>query len=487
MKPVIALVGRPNVGKSTLFNRLTKSREALVANMPGLTRDRKYGEGRVKDDLFIVIDTGGISGDEEGIDLEMASQSLQAIMEANICLFLVDAKDGLLPDDNRILEYLRKHQKCTYLVVNKVDGLDTDIALADFYSLGIKELFPITATQGKGVASLLSNVLSTFNNQFLNSDTVVGSDADASRVMGIKIAIAGRPNVGKSTLVNRMLGEDRVVVFDQPGTTRDSIYVPFERRDQKYTLIDTAGIRKRGKTKETVEKFSVVKSLQAIQDSNVAILVIDSRTGIVEQDLHLLGYVIETGRALVIALNKWDGLGTEGKEKIKSEISRRFSFVNFAKIHFISALHGTGVGDLYKSIHNAYESAQKVLSTNRLTQILQDAVIDHAPPVINGRRIKLKYAHAGGHNPPIIVIHGKQTEKLPSNYSRYLEKTFRTALKLEGTPVRIELRTTDNPFTKHEENLTPQQVAQKRRIKKNKKPSKFDSRGTPLSKNNREQ
>jgi len=459
--------------------------------MPGLTRDRKYGEGRVKDDLFIVIDTGGISGDEEGIDLEMASQSLQAIMEANICLFLVDAKDGLLPDDSRILEYLRKHQKCTYLVVNKVDGLDPDIALADFYSLGIKDLSPITATQGKGVASLLSNVLSTFNNQFLNSDTVVGSDADAdadaSRVMGIKIAIAGRPNVGKSTLVNRMLGEDRVVVFDQPGTTRDSIYVPFERRDQKYTLIDTAGIRKRGKTKETVEKFSVVKSLQAIQDSNVAILVIDSRAGIVEQDLHLLGYVIETGRALVIALNKWDGLGTEGKEKIKSEISRRFSFVNFAKIHFISALHGTGVGDLYKSIHNAYESAQKVLSTNRLTQILQDAVIDHAPPVINGRRIKLKYAHAGGHNPPIIVIHGKQTEKLPSNYSRYLEKTFRTALKLEGTPVRIELRTTDNPFIKHEENLTPQQVAQKRRIKKNKKPSKFDSRGTPSSKNNGEQ
>jgi GTP-binding protein len=487
MKPVIALVGRPNVGKSTLFNRLTKSREAIVANMPGLTRDRKYGEGRVKDELFIVIDTGGISGDEEGIDLEMASQSLQAIMEANICLFLVDAKDGLLPDDNQILEYLRKHQKCTYLVVNKVDGLDTDIALADFYSLGIKDLYPITATHGKGVASLLSRVLSTFNSQLVNTDTVADSDADASRVMGIKIAIAGRPNVGKSTLVNRMLGEDRVVVFDQPGTTRDSIYVPFERRAQKYTLIDTAGIRKRGKTKETVEKFSVVKALQAIQDSNVAILVIDARTGIVEQDLHLLGYVIETGRALVIALNKWDGLGTEGKEKIKSEIARRFAFVNFAKIHFISALHGTGVGDLYKSIHNAYESAQKVLSTNRLTQILQDAVIDHAPPVINGRRIKLKYAHAGGHNPPIIVIHGKQTEKLPSNYSRYLEKTFRTALKLEGTPVRIELRTTDNPFTKHEENLTPQQVAQKRRIKKNKKLSKFDSRGTPSSKNNREQ
>ena len=321
----------------------------------------------------------------------------------------------------------------------------------------------------------------------LNDDIVSESDASASQLMGIKIAIAGRPNVGKSTLVNRMLGEDRVVVFDQPGTTRDSIYVPFERRAQKYTLIDTAGIRKRGKTKETVEKFSVVKSLQAIQDSNVAILVIDARTGIVEQDLHLLGYVIETGRALVIALNKWDGLGVGEKEKIKSEISRRFAFVNFAKIHFISALHGTGVGDLYKSIHTAYESAQKILSTNRLTQILQDAIIDHAPPVINGRRIKLKYAHTGGHNPPIIVIHGKQTEKLPANYSRYLEKTFRTALKLEGTPVRIELRTTDNPFTKHEENLTAQQVAQKRRIKKNRKPSKFASRREPSIKKNKDQ
>ena len=281
--------------------------------------------------------------------------------------------------------------------------------------------------------------------------------------------MAGRPNVGKSTLVNRMLGEERVVVYDQPGTTRDSIYIPFERRGQRYTLIDTAGIRRRGKTKETVEKFSVVKSLQAIQDANVVIMVVDARQSIVEQDLHLLGYVIEAGRALVIALNKWDGMDEEAKEKVRMDIRRRFSFVDFAKLHFISALHGTGVGEMYGSVHKAYESARRKLNTNKLTQILQDAVVEHAPPTVNGRRIKLRYAHAGGQNPPTIVIHGKQTQKLPASYSRYLENKFRKVLKLEGTPLRIELRSGDNPFVKAEENLTPQQVAQKRRIRKNRK------------------
>lgn len=472
MKPVIALVGRPNVGKSTLFNRLTKSREAIVANFPGLTRDRKYGEGELEGQTFIAIDTGGISGDEEGIDLEMAAQSLQAIEEAHICLFLVDAKDGLMPDDHRILDYLRKRDKHTYLVANKIDGLDPDIALADFYSLGFAEVHPITATQGRGVKSLLLGVLEEFAAIAAANKSEDDFDLDDESVTGIKIAIAGRPNVGKSTLVNRLLGEDRVVVYDQPGTTRDSIYIPFERRDQRYTLIDTAGIRKRGKTRETVEKFSVVKSLQSIQDANVVVLVVDARTGIVEQDLHLLGYVIDTGRALVIALNKWDGMDQEGKEKIKSDILRRFTFVNFAKIHFISALHGTGVGDLYPSIHRAYESARKTLTTNILTQILQDAVTDHAPPIINGRRIKLRYAHAGGQNPPIIVIHGKQTDKVPGNYTRYLEKTFRKVLKLEGTPVKIELRSGENPFIKSEENLNPQQIARKRRMTKNKVQSK---------------
>lgn len=472
MRPVIALVGRPNVGKSTLFNRLTRSRDAIVANIPGLTRDRQYGEGKLGDKSFIAIDTGGITGDEEGIDMEMASQSLQAIEEANICLFMVDAKDGLLPDDNRILDHLRKRSKNTYLVVNKIDGRDPDAALVDFYSLGMSEIFPITATQGRGVKSMLTHIINEFEKEYVKNDEQTETDSEDGQVKGIKIAIAGRPNVGKSTLVNRMLGEDRVVVFDQPGTTRDSVYIPYERRGQLYTLIDTAGIKKRGRTKETVEKFSVVKSLQAIQDAHVVVLLVDARTGIVEQDLHLLGYVIETGRALVIAINKWDGMSHDAKDKVKSEIRRRFIFVDFAKIHFISALHGTGVGDLYKSIHIAYESATKKLTTNRLTEILQHAVVDHAPPIINGRRIKLRYAHAGGQNPPIIVIHGKQTEKLPGSYSRYLEKTFRKVLKLEGTPVRIELRSGDNPFVKGEEDMTQQQISKKRRIKKYKKLNK---------------
>ena len=457
MRPVIALVGRPNVGKSTLFNRLTRSRDAIVANLPGLTRDRQYGKGLHNGKSFIVIDTGGITGYEGGIDFEMASQSLLAIDEASICLFLVDARDGLTPDDEKIVDYLRKSNKNSYLVVNKVDGLDADQATADFYSLGLTQIFSITATQGRGVNSLLKEVLSGAEDD----------ENEAEVATGIKIAIAGRPNVGKSTLVNRMLGEERVVVYDQPGTTRDSVYIPFERRGKKYTLIDTAGIRKRGKTKETVEKFSVVKSLQAIQGANVVVLLVAAHESIVEQDLHLLGYVIDSGRALVIAINKWDGMEEGQKDTIKSDIRRRFTFVDFATIHFISALHGTGVGDLYKSIHKAYNSAKKKLSTNQLTQVLQQAVTDHVPPMVNGRRIKLRYAHPGGQNPPTIVIHGKQTKKLPVHYSGYLEITFRSLLKLEGTPVRIELRSDENPFTKDEKNLSQRQVARKRKIKKN--------------------
>ena len=457
MRPVIALVGRPNVGKSTLFNRLTRSRDAIVANLPGLTRDRQYGKGLHNGKSFIVIDTGGITGYEGGIDFEMASQSLLAIDEASICLFLVDARDGLTPDDEKIVDYLRKSNKNSYLVVNKVDGLDADQATADFYSLGLTQIFSITATQGRGVNSLLKEVLRGTEDE----------ENEAEVATGIKIAIAGRPNVGKSTLVNRMLGEERVVVYDQPGTTRDSVYIPFERRGKKYTLIDTAGIRKRGKTKETIEKFSVVKSLQAIQGANVVVLLVDAHESIVEQDLHLLGYVIDSGRALVIAINKWDGMEDSQKDTIKSDIRRRFTFVDFATIHFISALHGTGVGDLYKSIHKAYNSAKKKLSTNQLTQVLQQAVTAHVPPMVNGRRIKLRYAHPGGQNPPTIVIHGKQTKKLPAHYSRYLEKTFRSLLKLEGTPVRIELRSDENPFTKDEKNLSQRQVARKRKIKKN--------------------
>ncbi|MDC0598384.1 ribosome biogenesis GTPase Der [Gammaproteobacteria bacterium] len=459
MVPVIALVGRPNVGKSTLFNRFTHTRDALVADFSGLTRDRQYGEGKFEERPFIVIDTGGINGAEEGIDFLMAEQSLLAIEESDLVLLLVDAKAGLSPGDEHIINYLRKMQKPAMLVVNKTDGIDLDIALADFYGLGFDELHGIAASQGRGVTKLVEAAMSRFPES--------EAEPTDTQAQGIKIAVAGRPNVGKSTLVNRLLGEERVVVYDHPGTTRDSVYIPYERRGQKYTLIDTAGIRKRGRTKETVEKFSVVKSLQAIKDANVVVLLLDAREGIVEQDLHLLGYILETGRALVIALNKWDGMDEYAKDQVKKAIRRRFVFVDFAKIHFISALHGSGVGNLYKSIDIAYSSASKKLLTNQLTQILERAVAAHAPPVINSRRIKLRYAHAGGQNPPLIVIHGKQTEKVPTHYIRYLEKTFRKLLKLEGTPVRIELRSDENPFTRSEDKLTNQQVARKRRIQKN--------------------
>ncbi len=461
MRPVIALVGRPNVGKSTLFNRLTRSRDALVANIPGLTRDRQYGQGLLGASPYIVIDTGGISGDEQGIDFEMAAQSLQAIEEANVVLFMVDARDGLTPTDSFILDHLRKNNKTVYLVINKVDGLDVDQAMSEFYVTGMEFLFPITATQGRGVTKMIDSVLSEFPEHAPEGEDLAAGDEN------IKIAIAGCPNVGKSTLVNRMLGEERVVVYDQPGTTRDSIYIPFERHGRQYTLIDTAGIRRRGKTREVAEKFSVVKSLQSIQDANVVIMVLDAQKGIVEQDMHLLDYVIQAGRGLVIALNKWDGMDDHQRDDVKSEVKRRLAFADFAQVHYISARHGTGVGDLYRSVHKAYKSARKEFSTNLLTRILQAATSEHAPPTINNRRIKLRYAHVGGHNPPIVVIHGKQTDKLPDSYRRFLEKYFRNALKLEGTPIRIEFKSSDNPFTEKEKNLSPQKVAQKRRIKKN--------------------
>ncbi len=461
MRPVIALVGRPNVGKSTLFNRLTRSRDALVANIPGLTRDRQYGQGLLGASPYIVIDTGGISGDEQGIDFEMAAQSLQAIVEANVVLFIVDARDGLTPTDSFILDHLRKNNKTVYLVINKVDGLDVDQAMSEFYVTGMEFLFPITATQGRGVTKMIDSVLSEFPEHAPEGEDLAAGDEN------IKIAIAGCPNVGKSTLVNRMLGEERVVVYDQPGTTRDSIYIPFERHGRQYTLIDTAGIRRRGKTREVAEKFSVVKSLQSIQDANVVIMVLDAQKGIVEQDMHLLDYVIQAGRGLVIAFNKWDGMDDHQRNDVKSEVKRRLAFADFAQVHFISARHGTGVGDLYRSVHKAYKSARKEFSTNLLTRILQAATSEHAPPTINNRRIKLRYAHVGGHNPPIVVIHGKQTDKLPDSYRRFLEKYFRNALKLEGTPIRIEFKSSDNPFTEKEKNLSPQKVAQKRRIKKN--------------------
>ena len=464
MIPVIALVGRPNVGKSTLFNRLTKTRDALVANYPGLTRDRKYGEGEMFGRKFMLIDTGGITGEEEGIDSAMAEQSMLAIDEADAVLFIVDSRDGLTPTDRQLAKYLREKQRKVYLVANKIDGVNPDIATAEFFELGLEEVYPTTATHGRGVKSLMESVLEPFPEIDLES-TQAGD-------RGIKIAVVGRPNVGKSTLVNRMLGEERVVVFDMPGTTRDSIYIDYEREGKKYTLIDTAGIRRRKNVTLSVEKFSIVKTLQSVGDANVVVLLIDAHEGLVDQDMHLMGSAIDAGRALVVAINKWDGLEVDKKDWIKSELKRRLRFVEFADIHFISALHGTGVGHLYESIGNAYSSATDKLSTNRLTKILEDAVIEHQPPLVKGRRIKMRYAHAGGKNPPVIVIHGNQVDDIPNHYTRYLENTFRRVLDLHGTPVRIEYRSGDNPFAGKKNKLTSRQVSKKRRLMKHVKKKK---------------
>jgi GTP-binding protein len=456
MIPVIALVGRPNVGKSTLFNQLTRSRDALVANLPGLTRDRKYGEGRVGERPFIAIDTGGITGEEAGIDSPMARQSLMAIDEADVVFFMVDARAGLTAADEQLAQYLRQSGKAFHLVVNKVDGVNEDVALSDFYSLGTADLHPIAASHGRGVKALVEAALAEFPEPEL--------EGEEGGYGTVRVAVIGRPNVGKSTLVNRMLGEDRVVVYDQPGTTRDSVYVDFERDEVNYTLIDTAGVRRRKNVKETVEKFSIVKTLKAIDDAHVVVLLMDAREGVVDQDLHLLGQVIEAGRGLVIALNKWDGLESSDKQRIRDELERRLQFIDYADIHFISALHGTGVGHLYKSINKAHASATRKLSTNQLTRILEGAVFDHPPPMINGRRIKLRYAHAGGQNPPRIVIHGNQAGKVPMAYQRYLEKIFRRELELVGTPVRIEFKTGDNPYAGKRNKLTQRQVQRKRRM-----------------------
>lgn len=477
MVPVLALVGRPNVGKSTLFNRLTRSRSAIVAEYAGLTRDRQYGEAHWKGQPYIVIDTGGLSGEELGIDAKMAQQSLLAIEEADVVLFIVDAKDGLTGGDQLIMDHLRKRNKTTYLVVNKIDAVNNDYIQAEFSLLGFESIIPIAAAHGRGINPMLETILSEMlgdvQEEPLADDEVItdiSQIAEIPRVAGpsekdgIKIAIIGRPNVGKSTLVNRMLGEERVVVFDQAGTTRDSIYIPFTRDEEKYTLIDTAGVRRKGKIFEAVEKFSVIKTLQAIQDANVVIFVMDAREGVVEHDLNLLGFVLETGRSLVIALNKWDGMDASERNYVKTELERRLMFVNFADIHFISALHGTGVGHLYKSVQAAFNSAVTRWPTSKLTRILEDAVQEHQPPMVNGGRIKLRYAHLGGANPPLLIIHGNRVEKVPKAYTRYLENTFRRVLKLVGTPIRIEYKGSSNPYENNKNTLTERQVNKKRRL-----------------------
>ena len=508
MTPVVALVGRPNVGKSTLFNRLTRTRDALVADFPGLTRDRKYGHANIAGYDFIVIDTGGIDGTEEGVEEKMAEQSLLAIEEADVVLFLVDARAGLVPADVGIAQYLRQREKTTVLVANKTDGIDADSHCAEFYQLGLGEVEQIAAAQGRGVTQLIEQVLAPLGEQ-LNADKAVengeelaeeedtsqdewdheidvDNEEDAALLdqaleeeieeriedKNIKIAIVGRPNVGKSTLANGILGEDRVVVYDMPGTTRDSIYIPMERDGQQYTIIDTAGVRKRGKVNLAVEKFSVIKTLQAIQDANVVLLTIDAREGISDQDLSLLGFILNAGRSLVIVVNKWDGLSQDIKDQVKSELDRRLDFIDFARVHFISALHGSGVGNLFDSVKEAYACATQKTSTSMLTRILRMATDEHQPPLVNGRRVKLKYAHPGGYNPPIIVIHGNQVEKLADSYKRYLSNYFRKSLKIIGSPIRIQFQEGNNPFAGKRNNLTPSQLRKRKRLMKFIKKSK---------------
>ncbi|MCU7921649.1 MAG: ribosome biogenesis GTPase Der [Candidatus Thiodiazotropha sp. (ex Dulcina madagascariensis)] len=457
MLPVIALVGRPNVGKSTLFNRLTRSRDALVADQPGLTRDRKYGTGKLGKHLYVVVDTGGISGDQAGIDALMEQQVSQAIGEADHILFLLDAKEGCSAGDEMIAQALRRSGKPVTLAVNKSDGMEEELAASDFYRLGFGDPHAIAAVHGRGVRNLIDQVL----------DSLPPPQPEAGpEERGIQIAVVGRPNVGKSTLVNRLLGEERVVAFDQPGTTRDSIAIPFTRNDHRYTLIDTAGVRRRARVKEAIEKFSIIKTLQSIEAANVVLLVVDAQLGVGEQDATLAGHVLESGRALVLVINKWDGLSQDQREWVRQDIERKLPFLEFAQHHFISALHGSGVGDLFGLVDRVYANAMRDLSTPELTRLLEALVQEHQPPLVHGRRIKLRYAHQGGKNPPLIIIHGNQTEQVPDNYRRYLISRFRKALKLKGTPIRIEFRSSDNPYQGKTNKLTDRQIRKRQRLKK---------------------
>jgi len=441
MKPTLALVGRPNVGKSTLFNRLTRSRDALVADIPGLTRDRHYGHGRIGGRPFLVIDTGGLEpGARSGIFQEMAKQTLQAVAEADAVLFLVDGRDGLTGEDREIAAQLRKTGRPLWLVVNKSEGRLREAVAADFHELGLGDPLPIAAAHGDGVHELVDLILESFPEEPERS-----AEQDKA---GPRIAVVGRPNVGKSTLVNAILGEERVIAFDQPGTTRDSIYIEFERGGRPYTLIDTAGLRKRGKVEAVEEKFSVVKSLQAIEDANVAVLVLDARQDIAEQDAHVGGFILEAGRALVVAVNKWDGLDEQRQAEVKRDLERKLDFLSFARIHYISARTGRGVDALLASIDGAYAAAMAKLSTPKLTRVLIQATMHQQPPRTGMFRPKLRYAHQGGMNPPTIVIHGNQLGKLPDSYRRYLERVFAEAFELRGTPVRLQFRAGENPYAR---------------------------------------
>lgn len=458
MIPVVAIVGRPNVGKSTLFNRLTQSRNALISDFPGMTRDRQYGEAHIADHRFMVIDTGGITDEKTDLTELTVKQSWLAIQEADIILFVLDGREEMTSNDFAIVKKLRALNKIIFPVINKTEDKDPELIIAEFYRLGFSEPIPISAAHGTGIIYLVETIFQNKApvelNETINTNT-------------IQFAIVGRPNVGKSTLTNRMLGEERVIVCDQPGTTRDSIFIPLKRHEKDYTLIDTAGVRRRGKRVEITEKFSVVKTLKSIEASHVILFLLDAREGVTEQDLRLLDFVIENGKAIVIVFNKWDGMHPDERETTRKSFDRRLlHFVSFARIHYISALYGSGVGNLFDSIDEAYRSAHKKLSTPELTRILAKAIVQHSPPLVNGRRIKLRYAHAGGQNPPRVIIHGNQVDALPMAYRRYLATTFQTKLKLKGTPVQIELKVSENPYRHHKNTLTRKQEQKKKRLRK---------------------
>ena len=462
MIPVLALVGRPNVGKSTLFNRLTHTRKALVADFSGLTRDRQYGNAHFNGMQFIVIDTGGIGVDDQLIDSLMIKQSNIALQEADYILFLLDARTGLTALDEEIVFKLRKLDKPIYLLVNKIDGINENLLTTEFQKLGFKQICYISAAQGHGIENLLTTITTTFITDEHNAnESVVAAD-----VQDINITFLGRPNVGKSTLVNRMLGEERVIVSNIPGTTRDSISTHFIRNMQNYTLTDTAGVRRRARVVEKIEKFSIIKTLQAIKIANVCLLLLDANEGITDQDMHILRFVFEAGKGLVILVNKWDSLDLERKHQIKHELTRRLNFVNFAKIRFISALNGNGVPELWLDINQAYTSSMTPLSTAELTRLLQTFITQHSPPRINGRQIKMRYAHSGGNNPPTIIIHGNQLEHLLDSYKRYLSTAFGRALGLVGTCIRLEFKTSINPFQNKKNLLNSRQLKKRRRLLK---------------------
>jgi GTP-binding protein len=526
---VVALVGCPNVGKSTFFNRLTKTRDALVADFPGLTRDRKYGRAMYEGKEFVVIDTGGIAEDAKNqpeiVTSKMTNQALLAIDECDLVLFMLDARAGILPGDYAVADYIRRSQKKCAIIANKVDGLDPETAGAEFYALGLGEVYPTAVAHGRGVNNVLEDVIAPLLREegpldcdltkeeiqkrdeerleeerslwedgfdFLDNVPVDkqgggfdwyehkekfrlrqkgesednSGDKEPFADLPIKVAIIGKPNVGKSTLTNRILGEERVIVADHPGTTRDSIYIPLEREDRKYIIIDTAGVRKRRKVSEAIEKFSIVKTLKAIEDCNVALLVIDARAHISDQDLSLLGFIIESGRALVIAVNKWDGLDDEFKDEIKLELNNRLGFVDFARVHFISALHGSGVGNLFDSIDEAYKSATTRHSSSLLNRILRAATEEHEPPIAGGRRIKLKFAHAGGYNPPRIIIHGNKVSKVPDSYKRYIINYYRKSLNIMGSPLIVDFKEGENPFANEKPVEKRQTQSQMREEKK---------------------